>query len=109
MGLTLQDLDDKQLYDELHKAGLAEKLANDPAWGLFKEASDRIVERAVAEFALKTDLTDVEKVMRLQMTIRMYRFGFLRELEMLKEESNSIYREAQERGIIGRVADWFKQ
>jgi len=101
MSEILKDLDDKQLWDEVQKAGLVEKLASDPAWAVVKEASDRVVNKAIAEFALKTDAKDVTRVIMLQVIIKKYRFGLFDELRMLESESNAIFNEAKERGLIG--------
>lgn len=99
--MSLEKLDDKEIFDQLHKAGLAEKLVNEEHWKLLKEASDRIVERAVKEFALKADPTNLAHIIQLQTVIRQYKYGFLREIEILKTESELLFDEARDRGLLG--------
>lgn len=85
----------------MQKAGLVEKLASDPAWAVVKEASDRVVNKAIAEFAMNTKADDIIKIISLQTIIKKYRFGLFNELKMLESESNAIYEEAKQRGLIG--------
>lgn len=106
MGVSVHELDDKELYDNLEKAGLVDKLMSDPAWGMLQEAADRIVNRAIVEFALRTDPTDIKKVVALQVIIKKYRVGGLfEEIKTLKSESEAIYEEARQRGLLGRLWD----
>ena len=100
MGSTLQEMDDKELYEQLEQAGLVERLENDPAWGMLREAGNRIVERAVAEFALRCDPTDVKHVTELKTIIKKYKFGLFNEVSVLKSESEQLYQEARNRGIF---------
>ena len=109
MSVTLSEINDKELYDLVEKANLAEKLMADPTWGLLKEASNRIVERAVSEFALKANPDDLVEIIKLQTIIRMYKFGFLKEVEILKQESEFAFQEAKERGVIGNFLSNVKE
>lgn len=102
MSEILRDMDDRELYETLEKAGLVEKLRSDPAWKMLQEAATRIAERAVMEFALKTDPTDTKKIIMLQTILKKYKVGGLfDEIKMLESESNAIFNEAKQRGLIG--------
>jgi hypothetical protein len=97
----LQHIDDKALYDLIEKASLAEKLENDPAWKMLKEAGERIVDRAITEFALKCKPNDIEHIILLQTVIKKYKYGLFDEVRVLKTEADQAFLEAQERGVIG--------
>jgi hypothetical protein len=99
--LNLDEMEDKDVYDYLHKAGLVEKLTNTEEWKVLKEAGERIVDRALTEFALKTKADDLTRIIELQTTIRKYKFGLFNEVELLKQNSELLFKEARERGLIG--------
>jgi hypothetical protein len=101
MNDTLEKLDDKELYDQLEKAGLAEKLESQPEWALIKEAANRIVDRAITEFALRTKPDDMKAIIMLQVIIKKYKFGVFDEIKVLKEASEMLSEEAKSRGIFG--------
>ena len=108
--MSIEDLDNKTLWEELQKAGLADKLETQQEWKLLKEASNRIIERAVKEFAINVtvspDPKDLAKIMTLQIILRKYKFGLFREVDILKEESEYLFEEAKSRGIVGET--WAK-
>ncbi len=108
MNDTLEKLDDKELYDQLEKAGLAEKLENNPEWKLLKEAANRIIDRAITEFALRTKPDDLKAIIILQTIIKKYKYGIFDEIKVLKDASNMLTEEARDRGLIGQAVDWFK-
>jgi hypothetical protein len=95
--MSLEMMDDKDLFDKLEKAGLAEKLENSPEWRLLKEASTRIVEKAVAKLVLSTKATDLLAIVELQTVIRKYKYGLFEEISMLKEEAKMYEAEILER------------
>ena len=97
----IEELDDKELYDRLHKAGLVEKLETDEHWKMLNEARRRIIDRAVNEFAFKTKTDDILKVTELQVILRKYLRGLFDEVESLKRESTMLYEEAKQRGLVG--------
>lgn len=105
MNETLSQLDDKELFDQLEKAGLAEKLEDSPEWKLLKEAANRIVERALTEFALRTKPDDQAAIITLQTIIKKYKFGLFDEIKVLKDASNMLYEEARQRGMISKAWD----
>lgn len=101
MSNNYSEYSDKELFESLSKAGLSDKLENSPEWKMLREAADRIVNRAVNEFALKAKADDLTRITELQAIIRKYKYGLFDEVQLLKVESEFIYQEAKERGIIG--------
>jgi len=99
--MDLNSIEDKELYELLEKANLIEKLENDPAWRILKEAAKRVVDRAVDEFALRSDPKNIEQIINLKLIIKKYKYVIFQEVEMLKRESEFAFEEAKERGIIG--------
>ena len=98
---SFDEMGDKELFENLEKAGLVDKLENDPAWKMLKEAASRIIERAITEFALKTEAKDIEKIIMLQTIIKKYKYGLFDEVKFLKNESDALFQEAKQRGAIG--------
>ena len=94
-------LPDKELFDLVEKANLAERLENDPAWKMLKEAADRIVDRAITEFALRTNPNDTERIIELQVIIKKYKYGLFDEVRVLKNDAANAFEEAKDRGAIG--------
>jgi len=107
--MNLEELSDKELHDKLQEAGLVEKLTSSPEWGMFKEASDRIIDRAINEFAKNTKADDTVKVIELQTIIRKYKYGLFNEVNSLKVESDMLFEEAKSRGMFGEIADLWKR
>lgn len=93
-------LDDKELLEKIEQAGLAERLVNDPAWGLLQEASKRIIDRAITKFALSTKADDLVSIIELQTIIRKYKLGLFSEIEILRHEGEEAFEEAKNRGSI---------
>lgn len=108
MSLELSNIDDKELYDLIEKASLAEKLENDPAWKMLREAGNRIIDRAITEFALRCKPTDIEHIILLQTVIKKYKFGLFDEVRALKVEADQAFIEGKERGVIGDFFDSVK-
>lgn len=98
-------LDDKELFEQLNKAGLIDKLATSPEWKMLTEAANRIVDRAIKEFACNVKATDTLRIIELQTIIRKYRYGLIEEVNILKNESEFIYQTAKDRGLIGDILD----
>lgn len=111
--MNVQELDDKTLFQELQKAALVDKLESSEEWKMLREAATRIIERAIYEFALKTEVSsdpkDLSKVIRLQQIIRLYKFGLFKEVEILAKESDILFNEAKDRGIVGAAWDDVKE
>ena len=107
--MDLNSIEDKELYELLEKATLAERLENDPAWKMLREAGNRIVDRAVDEFALRSDPKNIEQIINLKTIIKKYKYGIFQEVEMLKRESEFAFEEAKDRGIIGGFMDSVKE
>lgn len=96
-------LDDRELFDKLQKAGLAEALRNSPEWSLVREAARRIVDRAVEKFAIATKADDVVGIVELQATIRKYKFGLFEEIGQLVQEGEIAFEEAKSRGLFKKT------
>ena len=101
MVTNFTDLSDKELFDNLEKANLADKLENQPEWKMLREAADRIVDRAVAELTLKVKPSETERIVQLQTIIKKYKYGLFDEIKILKMESEQLFTEASDRGLIG--------
>lgn len=95
-------LDDKALFDKLQQAELANRLLNSPEWGLVKEAAERIIDRALAKFALNMKADDLLGVMETQMLLRKYKYGLFSEVEQLAQEGELYYLELKGRDLIGK-------
>ncbi len=98
--MSLEQLDDKELYDRLHKAGLAEKLKSSEEWQLVKEAANRIVEKAIREF-ISADPSDMVHIAQLQIIFKKYKYNLFSEVDAIERESKMLYEEAVDRGLIG--------
>lgn len=96
---NLDNMTDKELYDKIHQAGLAERLANSEEWQLVQKAADRIVERAVRTL-VNTPATNMAAVIELQQVIKKYKFGLFAEIEMLRKEGELIFDELKEREAL---------
>lgn len=95
-------LDDKELFDRLEKSGLAEKLDNDPAWKLIKEAGDRIVAAAADEFANNVKADDVVRIIELQVIMKKFKWIFS-EIDMMIQEGHLVFEECKERGLVEKL------
>ena len=97
------DIDDKELVDRVNKAVLAERLETQEEWGLLKEAAIRIVDRAVDQLAgMKLSPDTIYEAMELQIIIRKYKHGLFREVEILAQEGEILFKEANDRDILGQ-------
>lgn len=106
--MSLDNMEDKELYDALQRAGLIDKLTNSEEWMMLREAGNRIVDRAINQF-METPANDTLKIMELQVIIRKYRRGLFQEVESLKRESTMLFEEAKERGLVGRAYDFVEE
>lgn len=97
-------LDDKALFDCLHRAELAERLKTSPEWKLLQEAADRIIDRTLKRFALSMKADDIVGIIETQLLLRKYRYGLFDELNQLVAEGESVFEEAVARGIIEDVS-----
>lgn len=97
----MTDLDDKDLFDQLEKAALSDKLKGSPEWKLLQEAADRIVDRAVNQLVL-LQLTpeSMYKAMTLQTIIRKYKHDLFGEIDFLVKEGEKAFEEASDREIL---------
>ncbi|MFQ5687298.1 MAG: hypothetical protein ACE5GV_11610 [Candidatus Scalindua sp.] len=93
-------LEDKELYDKLERAALANKLKSSNEWKLLEEARKRIVERAVCEFATRTDVTDIAKLTELKVIIKKYKYGLFSELDLLIQEGELAFHEYKNREML---------
>ena len=93
------DLADKDIFDKLERARLADNLVSSSEWKLLKVAADRIVERAVRTFCM-TPVSNIEAIIELQQVIKKYKYGLFAEIEMLRSEGDYVFDEARYRGLI---------
>jgi len=94
---AFEELDEKDLYDIVEDANEAMKLLNGPNGKVIKNASDRIVERAIYKFAKQTDPKDLAKVIELQLIIRKYKYGLFEEVQKLHQEGEEAQKEIDNR------------
>jgi hypothetical protein len=109
MSTNYSEFTDKELFDQLEKSGLAEKLMNQPEWKMLEEAGKRIVDRAVTELVLKVKAHEHERIIELQTIIRKYKYGLFDEVRVLKMESDQAFTEAEDRGLIGSFINKLKE
>jgi hypothetical protein len=105
--MNLEELSDKELFDECQKSGAIEKLTNSPEWKIIKEASERIIDRAVNEF-INTKADDTIRIIELQTIIRKYKIGLFSEINVLKQASDLLFEEAKSRGFFEWLDKWTK-
>jgi len=79
-------LNDKELYERIEKAGLVAEFVHSDHGKLIQEAANRIVDRTIAEFALRTKVDDTAKIAELKATIRKWRFELFSEFKLLIDE-----------------------
>lgn len=101
--MSFDILDDKEIFDKLKKAELAERLLASPEWKLLKEAALRIVDRAISKFALSTKADDLVAIIELQIIIRKYKFGLFEEIDLLAQEGIVAFEEAKDRQLISKA------
>jgi len=73
---------------------------NEEHWSLLQEASERIVDKAIAEFAIKTDPENWSKIIQLQVIIKKYKYGLFSEIEQIAQEGRLVFDEVRERGKL---------
>lgn len=93
---------DRDIFDLLEKADLAERIADHPDWKLLKIAAERIVERTIENLACNIKPDDVVSIMEAQITIRKYKYGLFEEVEILRQEAEHAFNEARDRGLLTR-------
>jgi hypothetical protein len=89
----VSEMEDKELYDMIDEAGLAENFLNSPFGKLMKEAANRIAERVDREFAMNADPTDIAKMWELKMTLKKYKFQLFDEIYWLAQDGRDAYDE----------------
>lgn len=96
----LEELDDKELHDRIEKARLSENFIHSYEGKLIKEAAIRIIDKAVAKFALQTKADNLREIIELQTIIRKYRFGLFDEMKLLIQEGEFAFEELKERDLL---------
>lgn len=97
--LQYKELDNKELFDRLHSAEIAELLRSDPKWALLEEARKRIVDRAIFKFVTDQDHTNVAKTIEFKIIIKKYLYGLFSEVEQMAKEGDILFDELQDRGV----------
>ena len=97
MNEAYEELEEKDLYDIIEDANEAMKLLNGPNGNVIKNASNRIVERAIFKFAKQTDPKDIAAVIELQLIIRKYKYGLFEEVQQLAQEGEEAQKELDNR------------
>ena len=94
--MVYDKLTDKELFDKISQAALAEKLETHDEWKLLRVAADRIVERAVRAL-IQTPATNTAAVIELQQVIKKYKFGLFAEIDLLRQEGEFVLDELRNR------------
>mgnify|MGYP001581096729 FL=1 len=98
--MNYRDLDDKELLQKMDKSALADKLKNDEAFQLLREAGDRIAERAIADFVFKVPLDDLQGLASLKAIIRKYKYELFAEIEAIAMEGDILFEEIKGRDLF---------
>ena len=93
-------MEDKELFDRLHKADLAQKVKTHDDWALLTEARERIVDRAIAAFAMGTKADDLVRIIELQTIIKKYKYGLFDEIEQIAREGELVFNEMRDRDLL---------
>ncbi len=102
--MNYEGYSDIEIYELLEKANLAEMIAEQPEWKLLRTASERIIERAIEQFAKHTDPENLVEIIKLQVTIKKYKYGLFEEVEFLRQDAELAFEEAKARDIIQKSA-----
>jgi len=94
------NLEDKELFDKLHKAELSDRLLHSPEWKLLKEAADRIIDRTLQRFAFAIKADDMVAIIETQILLRKYKYGLFAEVDQLAQEGELFFEELKERGLL---------
>ena len=97
--LPFKTLDDKELFEKLHRAEMAEILRTDPRFQLLNEARNRIVERAILKFVTDDDHDNIAKTIEFKIIVKKYKYGLFSEVEQMAKEGDILFDEMQARGI----------
>ena len=98
--MNYRDLDDKELLQKMDKSALADKLKNDEAFQLLREAGNRIAERAIADFVFKVPLDDLQGLASLKAIIRKYKYELFAEIEAIAMEGDILFEEIKGRDLF---------
>lgn len=97
--MPFEELDNKELFEKLHAAEIAELLKSDDRWALLEEARTRIVERAILKFVTDPDHSDIAKTIEFKIIIKKYKYGLFSEVEQLAKEGDILFDALQDRGV----------
>lgn len=101
-------LSDAEIFDQLHKAELADRLTSSEEWKLVHEVMKRTYEGHV-KLLRKEDPTNTEKVIELQQICNLYANDFLPTLiKNFQNIGEFAFEEAKRRNILQRFLDAFK-
>lgn len=101
--MPYSEVDDSVLFEKIQKADFAERIKTQDEWKLFDEMCKRVIDNAVDEFAIKTDPTDIAKIVKLQTIIKLYKHMFLNELNQLITEGRLVFDEIKDRGELESI------
>ena len=97
--MSYQNMTDEELYEALKKADLADKFLESPQGHLLQEAANRIVEKAVVEFAIcpLEEFKKFENQMAWRLIIRKYKFGLFEEIKQISRDGFLVWQELKNR------------
>lgn len=98
--MNFSNLDDKELVKKMDKSSLAEKLKNDEAFQLLREAGNRIAERAISDFVFKVPLDDIQAIATVKAIIRKYKYELFAEIETMAMEGDILFEEIKDRNLL---------
>ena len=98
--MSYRDLDDKELLQKMDKSALADKLKNDEAFQLLREAGNRVAARAIHDFVFKVPLDDLQGLASLRAIIRKYKYELFAEIEAIAMEGDILFEEVKGRDLF---------
>jgi len=106
--MDFEVLDDRELFEKLEKAALAEKLTTSADWKLLVEVMKRAADRWTEYFVTKVDSRNISDVEMVRAMIRVYRGDFLKGLEILRQEGEIVFEELKYRGKLRQPSEPFE-
>lgn len=93
-------LDDKELFDKMEKAALAERLTTSPEWQLLDEIRKRAIEKWTDYFIFKMDTKNIADVEMVRAMLAVWKYDLFKTLDILKQEGQIAFEELNYSGKI---------
>lgn len=86
-------LDDKELFDKMEKAALAERLTSSPDWQLLDEIRKRAIDKWIDYFILKMDTKNIADVEMVRSMLAVWKYDLFKTLGIVKQEGQIAFEE----------------